>query len=103
MQFQAGHVCGDERDLINGKPTGAVRISFGYSSSYRDIECLLNMLQETFLEKVPTHQISMEKPPGIRLIYSPHCYGLTNQSNEFSNILFSRLLIQFLLLQRQTM
>jgi molybdenum cofactor sulfurtransferase len=28
----AGHVCGDNVDLIDGKPTGSIRISFGYFS-----------------------------------------------------------------------
>jgi molybdenum cofactor sulfurtransferase len=35
---QAGHVCWDDNDVINGKPTGAVRISFGYMSTYEDAE-----------------------------------------------------------------
>jgi len=36
--FEAGHVCWDGNDVINGKPTGAVRISFGYMSTYEDAE-----------------------------------------------------------------
>jgi molybdenum cofactor sulfurtransferase len=35
---QAGHVCWDDNDIINGKPTGAVRVSFGYMSTYEDAE-----------------------------------------------------------------
>lgn len=30
--FEAGHACWDDMDLINGRPTGAVRVSFGYAS-----------------------------------------------------------------------
>lgn len=33
---QAGHVCWDDNDILNGKPTGAVRVSFGYMSTYED-------------------------------------------------------------------
>ncbi|BAF20240.2 Os06g0670000, partial [Oryza sativa Japonica Group] len=36
--YQAGHVCWDDNDIINGKPTGAVRISFGYMSTFEDAE-----------------------------------------------------------------
>lgn len=34
--IQAGHVCWDDNDILNGKPTGAVRVSFGYMSTYED-------------------------------------------------------------------
>lgn len=34
--IQAGHVCWDDNDILNGKPTGAIRISFGYMSTYED-------------------------------------------------------------------
>lgn len=34
--FEAGHVCWDDRDVIGGRPTGVVRASFGYASSLVD-------------------------------------------------------------------
>lgn len=34
----AGHVCWDEKDIIDGKPTGAVRISIPYFATGRDID-----------------------------------------------------------------
>ncbi|KAJ1260323.1 hypothetical protein BS78_10G223400 [Paspalum vaginatum] len=49
--FEAGHVCWDDNDVINGKPTGAVRISFGYMSTYEDAEEFLNLLQSSFVSK----------------------------------------------------
>lgn len=36
--IQAGHVCWDDRDILNGKPTGAIRISFGYMSTFEDVK-----------------------------------------------------------------
>lgn len=36
--IQAGHVCWDDRDILNGKPTGAIRISFGYMSTFDDVK-----------------------------------------------------------------
>ncbi|XP_069191889.1 molybdenum cofactor sulfurase isoform X2 [Procambarus clarkii] len=49
-QFQAGHVCGDAQDLVDGLPTGSVRVSFGYMSSYSDADLLLKMVQECFVD-----------------------------------------------------
>ncbi|CAL5041460.1 unnamed protein product [Urochloa decumbens] len=49
--FEAGHVCWDDNDIINGKPTGAVRISFGYMSTYEDAEELLKFLRLSFVSK----------------------------------------------------
>ncbi|CAK9863850.1 unnamed protein product [Sphagnum jensenii] len=37
--YEAGHVCWDDHDVINGQPTGAVRVSFGYMSTFED--CLV--------------------------------------------------------------
>lgn len=34
--MQAGHVCWDDHDVIHGRPTGAVRVSFGYMSTFED-------------------------------------------------------------------
>ncbi|XP_064644455.1 molybdenum cofactor sulfurase-like [Lineus longissimus] len=49
--FKAGHVCGDDMDLVNGKPTGSVRISFGYMSTLSDTEAFLQFVRECFVEK----------------------------------------------------
>lgn len=48
--LSAGHVCGDDVDLIEGKPTGSVRISFGYMSNFADASTFLNFLEECFLD-----------------------------------------------------
>ncbi|KAJ8306969.1 hypothetical protein KUTeg_015053 [Tegillarca granosa] len=50
--FEAGHVCGDDRDLIDGKPTGSIRISFGYMSTVSDAQRCLQFIGECFLEGV---------------------------------------------------
>ncbi|CAL1547716.1 unnamed protein product [Lymnaea stagnalis] len=49
----AGHVCGDNMDLINGRPTGAVRISFGYMSTIGDARACLRFIADSFLENPP--------------------------------------------------
>ena len=48
--LQAGHVCGDNLDLINGQPTGAIRVSFGYMSTLEDAQTCLRVLTDCFLE-----------------------------------------------------
>ena len=40
----AGHVCGDKKDVINGRVTGAIRASFGKDSIWEDVDALLSFL-----------------------------------------------------------
>ncbi|KZV31597.1 molybdenum cofactor sulfurase-like [Dorcoceras hygrometricum] len=46
---EAGHVCWDDHDILNGKPTGAVRVSFGYMSTFEDAQKLLKFIESTFV------------------------------------------------------
>eukprot|EP00188_Purpureofilum_apyrenoidigerum_P000245 Plantae.Rhodophyta-Purpureofilum_apyrenoidigerum.ctg10983.p1 GENE.Plantae.Rhodophyta-Purpureofilum_apyrenoidigerum.ctg10983~~Plantae.Rhodophyta-Purpureofilum_apyrenoidigerum.ctg10983.p1 ORF type:complete len:497 (-),score=95.80 Plantae.Rhodophyta-Purpureofilum_apyrenoidigerum.ctg10983:1284-2615(-) len=48
--YKSGHVCGDDKDVIDGRPVGAVRVSFGYLSSQRDVDKLVEFFVEHFLE-----------------------------------------------------
>ncbi|XP_050540109.1 molybdenum cofactor sulfurase isoform X3 [Daktulosphaira vitifoliae] len=43
-----GHICGDNFDLIDGIPTGSVRVSFGYQSSKQDADKLYSVLISSF-------------------------------------------------------
>ncbi|XP_017653484.2 molybdenum cofactor sulfurase isoform X2 [Nannospalax galili] len=49
QHLQAGHICGDDVDLIDGRPTGSVRISFGYMSTLDDAEAFLKFIIATRL------------------------------------------------------
>lgn len=49
--YEAGYTCGGAADLINGKPTGAVRISFGYMSTIQDVQTVLLMITKCFIDK----------------------------------------------------
>lgn len=51
QNYEAGYTCGGAADLINGKPTGAVRISFGYMSTIKDVQTVLLMITECFIDK----------------------------------------------------
>ncbi|KMZ64025.1 Molybdenum cofactor sulfurase [Zostera marina] len=49
--IEDGHVCWDDHDILNGKPTGAIRISFGYMSTFEDAELFLQFTKTNFLSK----------------------------------------------------
>ena len=53
-------MCGDDKDLIDGKPTGAVRVSLGYMSTLQDVRTCLQFLVDCFLEN-PHKPVFVEK------------------------------------------
>ncbi|XP_070772305.1 molybdenum cofactor sulfurase [Enoplosus armatus] len=60
--LQAGHVCGDSIDLVDGRPTGSVRVSFGYMSTFEDCQTFLNFVADCFIEKpVTVDHVRLEK------------------------------------------
>ncbi|XP_068479861.1 molybdenum cofactor sulfurase isoform X2 [Phaseolus vulgaris] len=46
---EAGHICWDDHDIINGKPVGAVRVSFGYMSTYEDAKKFVDFVASSFV------------------------------------------------------
>ncbi|KAI9784002.1 MAG: hypothetical protein M1839_002947 [Geoglossum umbratile] len=49
--FSAGKRCGDENDVMGGKPTGVIRVSLGAMSCDRDVRTFLEFVEEFFVEK----------------------------------------------------
>lgn len=49
--IEAGHVCGDHIDLVNGLPTGAVRLSIGYMTTYEDIVAFIDFTIKYFVSR----------------------------------------------------
>ncbi|CAI5718359.1 unnamed protein product [Peronospora destructor] len=47
----AGHVCGDDIDLVYGLPTGAVRLSLGYMSTFEDVAVFVEFVSKYFVCK----------------------------------------------------
>lgn len=43
--FARGHRCGDDMDLVDGKPTGVVRVSFGWGSRAADVHAICRILR----------------------------------------------------------
>ncbi|KAL9070158.1 MAG: hypothetical protein Q9157_005907 [Trypethelium eluteriae] len=51
--FSAGQRCGNGKDIMHGKPTGVVRVSFGAMSTMADVEFFKNMfVDKYFIEKM---------------------------------------------------
>lgn len=49
-QFNAGHICGDDNDLIDGAPTGSIRVSFGYMTTKKNIDKLIEVIRSCYQE-----------------------------------------------------
>jgi len=49
--YLAGHRCWDERDVMHGKPTGAIRVSLGAMSTIDDLIVFAKFLEEFYLDK----------------------------------------------------
>ncbi|MCJ1350517.1 MAG: hypothetical protein MMC33_000498 [Icmadophila ericetorum] len=48
--FVSGHRCGSENDIIGGRPTGMLRVSFGAMSTMRDVNTFLKFVNEFFID-----------------------------------------------------
>lgn len=72
--FQAGHICGDEVDIVNNVPTGAIRVSFGYMSTYKEVDDLIKVITDCFLTK---RLRTVELHNGLNAIIEP-----SNQKEE---------------------
>jgi molybdenum cofactor sulfurtransferase len=51
-----GHICGDQIDIIDDKPTGAVRASFGKDSLWEDMDVLVTFIERTFCSQPSKEQ-----------------------------------------------
>uniref|UniRef100_A0A673BDG3 Molybdenum cofactor sulfurase n=1 Tax=Sphaeramia orbicularis TaxID=375764 RepID=A0A673BDG3_9TELE len=85
--LQAGHVCGDNIDLVDGQPTGSVRVSFGYMSTFDDCQKFLHFVAECFVEK-PV-RVNKEKLEKLKKT-GPRSQGSNEESVEMSSGEISR-------------
>ena len=58
--FSAGHRCGNEVDIVGGKPTGMLRVSLGAMSNMQDLRTFVEFLEEFFVDhkEVPRRAIA---------------------------------------------
>ncbi|CAG8511216.1 10979_t:CDS:2 [Paraglomus brasilianum] len=61
MAFKSGKVCGDDRDIINKKPTGSIRVSLGAMTTIDDVLAFINFAKEHFIEVNPPVNIEKRK------------------------------------------
>lgn len=55
--YNAGQRCGDENDVINGKPTGGLRISLGAMSSANDVEKFVDFICEFYVDSRASREL----------------------------------------------
>lgn len=48
--FSAGQRCGNENDIIGGKPTGVIRVSLGAMSNLQDVTTFAGFIEEFFVD-----------------------------------------------------
>jgi molybdenum cofactor sulfurtransferase len=49
--FSAGLRCGDDHDVMDGKPTGILRVSLGAITNLRDVDIFASFIDEFYVEK----------------------------------------------------
>lgn len=52
--FSSGFRCGTDQDIIAGKPTGVIRVSFGAMSIVSDVDRFISFVDEFYREEAPT-------------------------------------------------
>jgi molybdenum cofactor sulfurtransferase len=72
--FSAGQRCGNDNDIIRGKPTGMIRVSLGAMSTLKDVSLFVDFVREFFVQgSPPTSQppvLSLcPEPPAGRLLH----------------------------------
>ncbi|KAI9923075.1 hypothetical protein PsorP6_001225 [Peronosclerospora sorghi] len=82
----AGHVCGDDIDMVNGLPTGAIRLSLGYMTTFEDVAGFVEfaakyfVCRSTLLTFTPTLRpvLSSKRPHLCKITLYPikSCSGL---------------------------
>ncbi|CBJ33682.1 conserved unknown protein [Ectocarpus siliculosus] len=68
--LERGHVCWDEHDLIDGRPTGLVRVSLGWMSTWEDAAAFVTFVRKHFVSTTPLQTgplLSPQKPPSGEL------------------------------------
>jgi molybdenum cofactor sulfurtransferase len=63
-------ICGDNKDLIDGKPTGAVRVSFGPYSTFEDMDAFVTFLGKLYIDTVPSR---VADKPLSTLVHTDSC------------------------------
>jgi len=76
--YTKGHVCGDDVDLVGGQPTGALRVSFGFESTKKDVHIFVRVLERYFCTSSFSSSSSKEKKSNHKklVVSSLHVYPI---------------------------
>lgn len=61
--YAEGQRCGDENDIMGGRPAGVLRVSLGAMSNLRDVDTFVNFVSEFFVEKSAPAQVAATIEP----------------------------------------
>ena len=67
--FSAGHRCGNEIDIVGGKPTGMLRVSLGAMSNMQDLKTFVEFLEEFFVDHTEVPSRANASPALGRALY----------------------------------
>lgn len=71
--YAAGLRCGDDHDMLGGRPTGILRVSLGAMTNLDDIDSLTDFIEKFYVEKVPP-LVSLHPPLDEDNLAAPHFY-----------------------------
>ncbi len=82
-QYNAGNKCWFKEDMFDGKPTGAIRISFGFFNTVQDVNKFVDFISRNFIQQPPEYSLSDALDPritGITVFPIKSCLGIKTQS-----------------------
>ncbi|KAJ5467487.1 Aminotransferaseclass V/Cysteine desulfurase [Penicillium sp. IBT 31633x] len=71
--YSAGLRCGDSHDVLGGRPTGILRVSLGAMTNMKDIDSLIDFIEEFYVEKNPP-VIALDPPIQDNEFVASHFY-----------------------------
>lgn len=63
-QYSSGLRCGDDHDVMDGRPTGVLRVSLGAMTNMRDIDTVVGFIEEFYVEKATEISVPIPTVPG---------------------------------------
>ena len=72
--YREGHVCGDTVDSVRGRPTGSVRISLGYMSTPGDVDTLVSVIRDNFVQDTNDDDDDDPGDTGLVTVTGLHVY-----------------------------
>lgn len=71
--YSTGLRCGDSHDVLGGRPTGILRVSIGAMTNMKDIDSLINFIEEFYVEKHPPI-VALDPTMEDNEVVAPHFY-----------------------------